>query len=68
MVLSAAKELRDVELQMSTTAPQRVASWSRYEVLLNELETQAGTALEHHLLRKAREEAEAGLLRAKLGQ
>jgi hypothetical protein len=65
MVLSAAKELRDVELQMSNTPTQRVAAFARYSVLITELEGEAVTALDHRMIRKHREDAEADLLRAR---
>ena len=65
MVLSAAKELRDVELQMSNTPTQRVAAFARYSVLITEFEGEAVTALDHRMIRKHREDAEADLLRAR---
>ena len=60
-----AKEVRDLELQMSSTAAERVAVHVRFGFFARDLENQATTELERVMTRQWREEADSDLLRAK---
>ena len=72
-VCEVAKQFRDAELRMSTSAPQRIAAHTRHVALLKELknetarrvETGVVAPLELKLVTQELQQAEAALLRAK---
>jgi len=61
-----AKDVRDLELQISSTSTQRVATLVRYAAVLRELEGDTVTALDRVQTLNWSEDAEADLLRAKV--
>jgi hypothetical protein len=66
LVLGAIKQLRDVEVQMSSTTEQLIAALARYSALLRYLEEEvSGTVTSGHIdefqLRKCRQDADAVL-------
>ena len=65
-VCQVAKDLRDADLGMTSTATQQIAALARYEALLHELEELAVSELDRMMARRSLEDAEADLLRAKV--
>lgn len=66
-VRSIAREVRDVELKMSKTLEQEVATLARYRACALDFEEGAMTPIDRRMLSHWREEADSDLNRVKRG-